>query len=77
MHSSIPLTKENEGGEMDEVIKRYWILDAGYWMLDEQTLKHRLISGRKVFFKPVKAIANGFFAQFKVTEGMICTFYDF
>lgn len=32
MHSIIQLTKENEGGEMDGVIKRYWILDAGYWM---------------------------------------------
>ena len=34
MHSIIQLTKENEGGEMDGVIKRYWILDAGYWILD-------------------------------------------
>ena len=72
MHSIIPLTKENAGGEMDEVIKRYWILDAGW-----KKLKIDQVSGRKVFFKPVKAIANGFFAQFKVTEGMICTFYDF
>ncbi len=28
MHSIIPLTKENAGGEMDEVIKRCWILDG-------------------------------------------------